>query len=183
MKCDTILLVDNYDSFTYNLEHLLALELGPVPRVIQYHGLGREDLSQFDLIVISPGPGTPSEYPDYRLLKSISRPVVGVCLGMQILNELYGGTTATSEKCVHGKTDIIEFDGRRFEVARYHSLHADYIPDCFNVLSRTIDRIPMAIRHRSLPLIGYQFHPESFMTQEGAYFIEYAMRSFTAVGI
>jgi len=183
MPYTNILLIDNYDSFTYNLEHLLALELKAIPRIIQYHELGGEDLAEFDLIIISPGPGKPSEYPDYRLLKAISRPVIGICLGMQIINELHGGKTARSKTCVHGKTDSIEFDGRWFEVARYHSLYTSRVAECFEVLAHNADRIPMAIRHRSLPLIGYQFHPESFLTEKGAYFIRYAMRSFTAVGI
>ena len=102
---------------------------------------------------------------------------------MQILNELHGGQTGRANACVHGKTDSIEFDGRHFTVARYHSLYASRVADCFEVLASSADGIPMAIRHRSLPLIGYQFHPESFMTPEGGYFFRYALHSFTISGV
>lgn len=181
MPIDSILLIDNYDSFSRNLEHLLADRLHITPSVIPYEHLIRIDPDDYDLLVISPGPGRPSEYPEYHRLIAGRVPVIGVCLGMQIMNELCGGRTDRLETCIHGKTDRIDFDGRRFEVARYHSLYMSLVADCFKVISANRDGIPMAIRHISKPMIGYQFHPESFMTADGGYFIDYAIRSFAPI--
>jgi len=178
MLIDRILLIDNYDSFTRNLEHLLAGRLCVVPSVVGYDKMPELDLDGYDMIVISPGPGKPSEYPEYRRLLSCNTPVIGVCLGMQILSELYGGQTERLAACVHGKTDRIVFDGRTMDVARYHSLYASRVPECFDVVARNVDGIPMAIRHKRQPRIGYQFHPESFMTADGGAFIDYALHSF-----
>jgi len=183
MPIDNILLIDNYDSFTRNLEHLLAGRLSVVPSVLRYDKMPDLDLDTYDLIVISPGPGKPSEYLEYRRLLSCDTPVIGVCLGMQILNELYGGQTERLATCVHGKTDRIVFNGRTMDVARYHSLYASRVAECFEVVSSNADGIPMAIRHKSQPRIGYQFHPESFMTADGGIFIDYALHSFAQTAI
>ncbi len=178
MAIENILLIDNYDSFTRNLEHLLAHCLRVAPSVVSYARMSQLDLNSADLIVISPGPGRPSEYPEYRRLLSCDTPIIGICLGMQVLNELYGGATDRLKLCVHGKTGRIEFDGRHLDVARYHSLYANRVADCFDIIARSDDGVPMAIRHASKRQIGYQFHPESFMTEEGGVFIDYALYSF-----
>ncbi len=183
MRPNNILLVDNYDSFTRNLEHLLAARLHVVPSVVPYDEIPTIDIEEYDIVVISPGPGKPSEYPAYRWLLSCSTPVIGICLGMQILNELHGGRTERLVTCVHGKTDRVDFDGRICEVARYHSLFISRVADEFEVIARNSGSIPMAIRHKSRPQIGYQFHPESFMTPDGGYFIDYALHSFANAAV
>lgn len=178
-----ILLVDNRDSFTLNLEHLLASTIG-VPETVSYDafqpgriscGAGR--YGQPDLLVISPGPGHPSEYPKYReLFRSCPRlPVLGVCLGMQIINECLGGTTSRLQGCVHGRTDRFRLGERSVEVARYHSLFISSPGEGLDICASTEAGIPMILRHRELPLLGYQFHPESFLTRDGEEFIGYAI--------
>lgn len=167
-----VLLIDNNDSFTRNLEHLLA---GTIPgctvRVAPYSGLGDPDPARFDLVVISPGPGTPAEYPGYDRVLAAGRPVLGICLGMQIINELRGGTTGRLPGCVHGKTDTIDWQGVRHEVARYHSLHVTRPGQGLEVLARNAGGVIMALGSRQDRLLGYQFHPESFLTPDGGRFI------------
>ena len=172
-----IIIIDNNDSFTANLWHLLAAKTNTEPEIMPYSKLERIQSADYDLIVISPGPGRPSEYPDYKDLIENDVPVLGICLGMQIMNEHYGGQTALLKNCIHGRTDNIEFDGQNFDVARYHSLFMSRVPDCFEILAVNRDNVPMAIKHKTRPLLGYQFHPESFMTDRGAYFIDYALRN------
>jgi para-aminobenzoate synthetase component 2 len=111
------------------------------------------------------------------LLES-GRPVLGICLGMQIMNNHFGGETRELAGCVHGKTDRILFDEKAFTVARYHSLYLHAVSPEFEVIARNGAGIPMAMRHRSRPLIGYQFHPESFLTEKPQEFIAYATRIF-----
>jgi len=170
-----ILLIDNYDSFTANLEHLLALRLKAVPEVISYSVIDNIDIRRYDLIVISPGPGKPSEYRGYDRILSEPVAILGICLGMQIINEYFGGQTDRLAACIHGKVESIDFDGRRLSVARYHSLYVSKVAPSLNVVSRNPSGIPMALCHASRPIIGYQFHPESFLTEEGGYFIDYAL--------
>ncbi len=173
-----LLLIDNDDSFTGNLDHLLTRTTGSQPMVVPYSRLGTIDPSEFDIAVISAGPGKPSEYPDYSTLIESGTPVLGVCLGMQIINEAFGGTTAPLPDCIHGKTDEIEFQDRTFTVARYHSLSVNDLGQDLDVIVINRSGLPMALQHRSLPILGYQFHPESFMTTNGGYFIEYAVSFF-----
>ena len=172
------LLIDNNDSFTYNLEHLLVRVTGIVPRVLPYSQLADHHIDSHDLAVISPGPKTPRAYPVYDRLFASDIPILGVCLGMQIINEQFGGTTARLAGCYHGRADSIIFDGLPFQVARYHSLYADSVGEPLEVIAANAAGIPMAIRHRCRPILGYQFHPESFLTTSGEYFIEYALDFF-----
>ncbi|WP_457571727.1 anthranilate synthase component II [Desulfovulcanus sp.] len=173
-----ILLIDNNDSFTCNLEHLLATTTKGKVKVIPYNELTLEELKGYAFTVISPGPGKPSEYPEYSYLFAQNLPVLGICLGMQIINEFFGGKTAPLPGCVHGKTDIIKFMDRSCRVARYHSLYLSRVADCLEVIATNMNGLPMAIRHKSRKILGYQFHPESFLTQDGEGFINYALKFF-----
>jgi len=174
-----ILLIDNYDSFTFNLRQALG-NLGARVQVFRNDAI---DIPQAramapDRIVISPGPGRPA---DAGVSKEVIRalspeiPLLGVCLGMQCINEVFGGRTVRAPVCVHGKTSAIFHNGRGlyrdmrnpFLAARYHSLIVDQVPPCLAVDAWTEDRVPMGFRHEHYPLYGVQFHPESFLTEGG----------------
>lgn len=171
-----ILLIDNNDSFTRNLEHLL---IAAVPEsavtVIGYDAMRNVDLARYDLLVISPGPGEPAEYPGYERVMRSGRPVLGICLGMQIINDFFGGKTARLPGCVHGKTDTIVIGGSEREVARYHSLYVAEVGGGLEVLATNGDGVTMCIGNRGARIFGYQFHPESFLTPDGGWFIEHAL--------
>ncbi len=178
-----ILLIDNNDSFTNNLEHLLAREIADaeiaVFSYVQVLGCGAAfDFSVYELIIISPGPGCPADYPGYELVIESGLPVLGICLGMQILNEYFGGCTARLDGCFHGRTERIDFVGHDLAVARYHSLYCSELGQGLNLLSRNSALVPMAVAHESLSLLGYQFHPESFLTEQPGVFIEFALHHF-----
>ncbi|MDP2181644.1 MAG: anthranilate phosphoribosyltransferase [Actinomycetota bacterium] len=177
-----ILVIDNYDSFTYNLVQLLAA-LGAEVRVERHDALTAEDALALSPagIVISPGPGTPD---DAGISRDVVRaaaeaqvPLLGVCLGHQCIAEVFGGTICRAPKPVHGKTDEILHDGEAlfagipspFTATRYHSLcvAADTVPDVLETQATTVDGVVMALRHRELPIFGVQFHPESVLTPEG----------------
>jgi para-aminobenzoate synthetase component 2 len=160
------LLLDNHDSFTWNLEHLLA-GLGARVEVRRYGAGALDDPRAWDLLVVSPGPGRPEDYPEYRGLDAWEGPILGICLGMQVLNALDGGSTARLPGCVHGKADRIALWGREWTVGRYHSLWCDRIAADWEVLGRNPGGVPMAIGHRHRPRLGFQFHPESFLTPHG----------------
>jgi anthranilate/para-aminobenzoate synthase component II len=170
-----VVIIDNDDSFTGNLEHLLVESIGSRPLIVPYSHLDSVNPEDCDLAVISAGPGKPSEYPDYAAVLESDVPLLGICLGMQIINEHFGGETARLPDCVHGKTDRVEFDGHTFTVARYHSLCLQRVADCLEVIAVNAGGVPMALRHKTRRIIGYQFHPESFMTPEGAHFVDYAI--------
>lgn len=171
-----VLLIDNNDSFTRNLEHLLVAALpGSVVEIAGFDRLGELQLADRDLIVISPGPGEPQEYPGYERVFAADRPILGVCLGMQLINEFFGGTTEQLPGCVHGKTDEVVMDGQTRTVARYHSLYAASLGDGLEVVAANDAGVPMCLRHHSRPIVGYQFHPESFLTCDGVWFIDYAL--------
>jgi para-aminobenzoate synthetase component 2 len=171
-----ILLIDNADSFTRNLEHLLTVSVaGAEVGVAPYAGLAGLDLGRADLVVISPGPGRPGEYPGYDRVFRAGGPVLGICLGMQIINLWRGGRTEPLPGCVHGRAEAIDWaDGRR-RVARYHSLHVTRVGRGLDVLARNDAGVIMALGSRTDRLLGYQFHPESFMTPDGGAFIAQAL--------
>ena len=174
-----ILLVDNYDSFTYNLAHLFG-ELGAevvVRRNDEISPDEAEDLSPSHLVV-SPGPGRPEEAgATTEILRrlSVRVPTLGVCLGHQAAIQVFGGEIGPARELVHGKATLVDHDGRGIFkglppdllVGRYHSLAALTVPDCFEVSATAIDGEVMAVRHRELPLDGVQFHPESILTPHG----------------
>ena len=174
-----VLMVDNYDSFTYNLVHLFG-ELGAevvVRRNDQISPDEAEDLSPSHLVV-SPGPGRPEDAgASLEILDRLCGrvPILGVCLGHQALVQLHGGTVGLARELVHGKATIVSHDGRGifrglpddFLAGRYHSLAATSVPDVYEISATATDGEVMAIRHRSLPVDGVQFHPESVLTPHG----------------
>jgi para-aminobenzoate synthetase component 2 len=177
-----ILIIDNYDSFTYNLVQYLG-ELGAHLDVQRNDDASVAELlaSKPDGLVISPGPGVPQDAcisVDAVIEFSAAKiPVLGVCLGHQSIGEAFGGKTVRARSIMHGKTSPIEhdnkgvFDGlpQPFDATRYHSLvvEEDSLPDCLAVTARTADGEIMGLRHRELPVEGVQFHPESILTGEG----------------
>jgi anthranilate synthase/aminodeoxychorismate synthase-like glutamine amidotransferase len=174
-----ILLVDNYDSFTYNLAHLFQ-ELGAdvvVRRNDEITADEAEELSPSHLVV-SPGPGRPEEAGATPLIirrLSVRVPTLGVCLGHQAIVQVYGGEVGQAQKLVHGKATMVDHDGRGifdglpsdFLAGRYHSLAATSVPDVFEVSATAADGEVMAVRHIELPIDGVQFHPESVLTPHG----------------
>ena len=187
----SVLLIDNYDSFTFNLRHLLAAELGELPTVchndeVPFEALGR---GEFAAIVISPGPGRPEVSDDFggcrRAILDFELPILGVCLGHQGIATAFGGAVERAPFPVHGEaTEIVHeeaptFAGvpRRFEAVRYHSwVVAEPLPDCLEVTARAADGTVMALAHRERPIWGVQFHPESIGTPAGAQIV----RNFVA---
>jgi anthranilate synthase/aminodeoxychorismate synthase-like glutamine amidotransferase len=174
-----ILLIDNYDSFTYNLAHLFG-ELGAdvvVRRNDEITPDEAEDLSPSHLVV-SPGPGRPEEAgatPDIVRRLSVRVPILGVCLGHQAIVQVFGGEVGPAQQLVHGKATVVDHDGRGifaglpsdFLAGRYHSLAATSVPDVFQVSATAADGEVMAVRHTELPIDGVQFHPESVLTPHG----------------
>jgi anthranilate synthase/aminodeoxychorismate synthase-like glutamine amidotransferase len=167
-----ILLVDNYDSFTYNLAHLFGA-LGAEVVVKRNDEPGLEELEP-DRLVVSPGPGRPPP----RVVELVRRtrvPVLGVCLGHQAIVEAFGGEIGPARRLVHGKASPVHHDGRgvfaglppAFEAGRYHSLAATRVPDALEVSATCEEGEVMAVRHRNLPVDGLQFHPESVLTPLG----------------
>jgi anthranilate synthase/aminodeoxychorismate synthase-like glutamine amidotransferase len=167
-----ILLVDNYDSFTYNLAHLFG-ELGAEVVVRRNDAADLERLRPSKLVV-SPGPGRPPERV-VALLRATRVPTLGVCLGHQAIVEAFGGEIGAARELVHGKACTVRHDGRglfaglpeEIEVGRYHSLAAATVPDVLEVSATSEDGEVMAVRHRELPIDGIQFHPESVLTPLG----------------
>ncbi len=174
-----IVVIDNYDSFTYNLVQYLG-ELGAELRVFRNDKVTIQEIERLkpSHIVISPGPGTPrnagiSEDVVKYFHKSI--PILGVCLGHQAIGEVFGGKIVRAPTLMHGKVSGIFHDGKRlfaglpqgFPATRYHSLVVSQIPACLETSAETKDGIVMGLRHRDFPTEGIQFHPESIMTVVG----------------
>ena len=176
-----LLLIDNYDSFTYNLFQYLS-ELGEEVWVARNDRVSLEEIEMRspEHIVISPGPGTPEEA---GISNDVIRrfggkiPILGVCLGHQCVGYAYGGRVSRAGEIMHGKSSLIHHDGRGvfrgltspFPAIRYHSLAvmADGLPECLEISARTENGIIMGLRHREFPVEGVQFHPESIMTGVG----------------
>ena len=179
----SVVVVDHYDSYTWNLVHLIAQVAGVVPAVVEHDRVSLPELAGFSHVVLSPGPGHPDEPADFgigrEVLLAARTPVLGVCLGMQGLVSAYGGRVAVVEPA-HGEVDWVTHNGTRlfegvpspFEVVRYHSLAAVEVPDVLRVTARSSDGTVMGVEHRSLPLTGVQFHPESVLSTHGARLVE-----------
>lgn len=173
-----ILLIDNFDSFTYNLVQQIKSIQDCDVIVKRNDEMINPPRGGFDKLIISPGPKTPKDSGSSKsLIKELYKdiPILGVCLGMQCINEVFGGETTLAPLPVHGKKSIISHSQEglfygipdNIEVARYHSLVIDKIPEELAVTAHTEDSIPMAIQHKNYPTYGVQFHPESFLTENG----------------
>ena len=184
-----LLVIDNYDSFTFNLVQMFRnydLDIS----VFRADALSVDDVSRQrpDYVLVSPGPKSPS---DAGISTELIRrcqgefPIFGVCLGMQCMNEAFGGTTVHAPVPMHGKTSDVRHDGaglfegvpQPMTVARYHSLAITGISENLRVTARSADGVPMAVQHVRLPMFGVQFHPESFLTQHGFTLVENFLRS------
>jgi len=176
-----LLVIDNYDSFTYNLVHYVG-ELGAEPIVYRNDKIGLEEIERLapEAILLSPGPKTPSEAG--ICLSVIDRfspttPILGVCLGHQAIGQAMGGEVIRAPELMHGKTSRIDHTGRGifrglnsgFEATRYHSLiiRRETLPETLAVTATTEDGLIMAVEHKSRPLYGVQFHPESIASENG----------------
>ncbi len=181
-----ILMVDNYDSFTYNLVQFLGV-LGADLLVFRNDHVTLADVEREmpDGIVISPGPRAPADAGISKGIILTFGPrikTLGVCLGHQCIGEAFGGKVLRAKKVMHGKTSPVRHDGlgvftgvdSPFEAARYHSLVVEEqsLPQCLEITSRTPDGVVMGIRHEEYPIEGIQFHPESFMTEQGMKILE-----------
>ena len=187
-----LLIIDNYDSFTYNLVQYLG-ELGAEMRIVRNDEVTVDEIEK-DLkpekILISPGPGTPDNAG--ISLSTIERfaeriPILGVCLGHQAIGQYFGGRVVRGPQPVHGKPVNITHDGKtifsgipqNFAAGRYHSLVVDRetVPDCLEISAESPDGLIMAMRHKTLPVEGVQFHPESILTEHGKQLLSNFLRT------
>jgi anthranilate synthase component II len=175
-----ILLIDNYDSFTYNLAHLFG-ELGAEVEVRRNDAIDADEAERLtpSHLVVSPGPGRPRDAgATVDILRRLAGrvPTLGVCLGHQALAEAFGGEVGPAHELVHGKAAVVEHDGRglfrglpdELTAGRYHSLAVTRVPGDYEVSATAADGEIMAMRHRELPIDGIQFHPESVLTPHGS---------------
>ena len=176
-----LLVIDNYDSFTYNLVQYFG-ELGADPQVRRNDAITPEEVEKLKpkKIVISPGPGRPQDAGiSMELIRRLGSriPLLGVCLGHQCIGEVYGGKVVRARRLMHGKTSPIQHDGKGvfaklpnpFEATRYHSLivEKESVPSCLQVSAETAEGEIMGLRHKEYPVHGVQFHPESILSKEG----------------
>ena len=181
-----VLVIDNYDSFVYNLVQYLG-ELGAEPVVHRHDAFGVDELVALEphAVLVSPGPGNPGIRPEdagvsndaIRAFGEAGVPVLGVCLGHQCIGKIFGGEIVRAPHVMHGKTSQIAHDGKGvfrdvpspFTATRYHSLvvERDSVPDLLEVSAESEDGLVMGLRHRELPIEGVQFHPESILTEHG----------------
>ena len=179
-----VVLVDHYDSYTYNLAHLIASVTGTLPEIVQHDAVTVDDLlASGTHVVLSPGPGHPARPEDFAvgpaLFHTATLPVLGVCLGMQGLVTCYGGSVDPVEPA-HGEVSRVVHSGQGvfaglpqdLPVVRYHSLAATSVPDALEVTARSDDGVVMGVRHRERPQAGVQFHPESVLTEHGRAIID-----------
>jgi anthranilate synthase/aminodeoxychorismate synthase-like glutamine amidotransferase len=177
----TVLVIDNYDSFVFNLVQYLG-ELGADPVVHRHDELTVDEIVGLDpdAVLISPGPGRPDDAGvSNAVIERLAgvKPILGVCLGHQCIGQVFGATVVRAPAVMHGKTSLVHHDGKGllaglpepFEATRYHSLvvAADSVPPVLEITARTDDGVVMALRHRELPVEGVQFHPESILTHAG----------------
>lgn len=195
-----IYLIDNYDSFSYNLYQLIG-EVDPAIEVLRNDALTVEELEEKnpEAVILSPGPGRPADAgicEEVALKLSGKVPILGVCLGHQAICEAFGGMVGYAKELMHGKSSLVKVDAQsplfkglpaKVRVARYHSLAADEgsLPECLQVVSRADDGEVMAVQHAEFPTFGVQFHPESILTPDGRAMIEnflaIATKEYTAV--
>jgi len=179
-----VLMIDNYDSFTYNLLHLLE-ELGAEVVVHRNDAITVDEAAALrpDRVVVSPGPGRPSDAGiSIEVIRRLAPtvPTLGVCLGHQAIVEAFGGEVGPAKALLHGKASRIRHDGgglfrglpEEIDVGRYHSLAATRVPPELEITARTADGEVMGVRHRTFPVEGVQFHPESVLTPEGPRLME-----------
>ena len=185
MAAPDVVVVDHHDSYTWNLVHLIASVTGVLPTVVQHDEATARDVLAHDYVVLSPGPGRPSDPGDFSVGNEVLRagtvPVLGVCLGMQGLVTAYGGSVVPDlHRPAHGDVARVRHDGKgvfaglpqEFAAVRYHSLTVLDLPSCLVVTASCPDDgapdVVMGVRHDSLPLEGVQFHPESILSEHGA---------------
>jgi len=181
-----VLMIDNYDSFTYNIVQYLG-ELGADVQTVRNDALSIDEIDALDFthLVVSPGPCTPNEAGiSVELIKHFAgrKPILGVCLGHQAIGQVFGGKVVRAPQVMHGKTSLVSHDGRGvfeglenpLEVTRYHSLvvEADSLPDCLEVSAVTVEEdvtpdLIMGLRHKTFEIEGVQFHPESILSRQG----------------
>ncbi|MFF2755641.1 aminodeoxychorismate/anthranilate synthase component II [Psychrobacillus sp. NPDC058041] len=188
-----ILMIDNYDSFTYNLVQYIG-ELGEEVKVVRNDELTIAEIEQLapNIIVVSPGPCTPNEAG--ISLEAITHfagkiAIFGVCLGHQSIGQAFGGNVIRAERLMHGKTSPVFHDGKGvnanmpnpFQATRYHSLlvEKESLPECLEVTSWTEEGEIMGLRHKEFPIEGVQFHPESIMTEEGKKLIQNFIETYS----
>jgi para-aminobenzoate synthetase component 2 len=176
----SILVVDNYDSFVFNIVQYLA-QLGAECTVVRNDQVEAAEAAKYDGVLISPGPGTPEKagvsIAMIKYCAEHSIPLFGVCLGHQAIGEAFGATVSRAPELLHGKTSTVHHNGKGvmtnlpspFTATRYHSLavEVDTVPDVLEVTSKTDSGVIMSLRHKTLPIEGVQFHPESVLTEHG----------------
>ncbi len=186
-----ILLIDNYDSFVYNLYQLIG-SFRPDIQVVRNREITLEEIQRLnpEAVFLSPGPGRPEDSGVcLDVIQTLNKPIFGVCLGHQAICQTFGGTVTYAKELMHGKSSLVIPDPASrllhgmepFTAARYHSLAApeDLLPDCLMVSARTDDGEVMAVEHKEKPIFGVQFHPESILTPQGGRIIQ---NFFTLIG-
>lgn len=174
-----ILMIDNYDSFSYNIVHCLESMNMDVEVIMNDHDIDSIDFLKYSSIVLSPGPSNPDNAGITLevIRKNPGLPILGICLGMQAIVQEYGGIIVRAPGIVHGKQDVISHTGenifrdipQRFKAVRYHSLCADKdnFPEDLEIEAYSSDGVIQGVRHKEKPVFGIQFHPESYMTEHG----------------